>query len=77
VVIACFIDVTRLSVYSKGILKNAAQMDIPLIVCATLSAFLGAFIGSRLLKKMTVPSFQVIVAISLIVFGLLLGAGIV
>ena len=75
VVIACMIDISRLSVYSKQIFANHEHFNYSLIIAATLSAFIGAYVGNKLLKKITVKSLQVIVAIMLFVFAILLIAG--
>lgn len=77
VVIACLIDLSRLAVYSRGIIGQREALDLRLIAAATLSAFAGAFLGSRLLHKITVRSLQYIVAVLLLLFAILLGAGIV
>lgn len=77
VVIACCIDISRLSVYSSQISANWANMNPGLILASTLSAFAGAFIGNRLLKKVTITSVQYIVTAMLFLFALLLGAGII
>ncbi len=76
VVLACFIDVTRLGVYSKNILANAQQLNYGLVIAATLSAFIGAFIGSKLMKKVTVKVIQYIVTVMLFLFALYIGSGI-
>jgi uncharacterized membrane protein YfcA len=77
VVIACMVDVSRLLVYSGGqIFGNKEMIDYPLIILATLSAFSGAYIGNKLIKKITIKTLQYCVGIMLILFGLLLCAGI-
>jgi len=76
VVLACLIDVSRLAIYSKQIIVNQNNLNFPLIIVATLSAFLGAFIGNKLLKKVTISFIQYLVAIMLILFSVLLGAGV-
>jgi uncharacterized protein len=76
VVIACLIDTARLSVYAERWSKYAAVFDYQLIVAATLSAFVGAYFGSKILKKITVKTIQNIVAVMLFVFALLLIFGI-
>ena len=53
VVISSFVDFTRLGVYTKRILNSGLSDNIPLILCATLSAIIGAVLGKRLLKKVT------------------------
>lgn len=77
VVIAAMIDIARLSYYSQSILKLDASTDYYLLASATLCAFMGAFLGNRLLKKITMDTVRWIVSITLIVISLLLGAGIV
>jgi hypothetical protein len=45
--------------------------------CCIAAAFLGAFVGARLVKKVTMRSVQKIVATMLVVIAILLGAGLV
>lgn len=77
VVIACLIDISRLTVYTKQIIEIGDQFNYSLIIAATLSAFLGAYIGNKVLKKITVKTLQYIVAAMLFIFAVLLGAGII
>lgn len=77
VVIACLIDVSRLSIYSEKIFKAGAQIDYLMIIAATLSAFLGAYLGNKLVKKITIKTLQYLVALALMVFGCLLSLGII
>lgn len=77
VAIACMIDISRLSVYSNQIIHYQNQIDIYLIVVATLSAFVGVYFGTKLVKKVTIATIQNIVAVMLILFAVLLGMGII
>lgn len=77
VVIACAIDVTRLSVYATQFAAHALYREWPLLAAATASAFAGAFIGNRLLKKITIDFLQVGVAVMVMVLAGLLMAGII
>lgn len=77
VVISSFVDFTRLSVYSTRILNSGLSENLTLIICATLSAISGAFIGNRLLKKITLDFIQKLVALLLIVISLALGFGLI
>jgi len=77
VVISCFVDFTRLSVYSTRILDSGLTENLTLILCATLSAMTGAVIGNRLLKKITLDFIQKLVAVLLIVISLALGLGLI
>jgi len=76
VVIACFIDVSRISVYAKDIWRLGDQLDITMLGIASIMAFIGAYFGSMFLKKITINTIQVVVGILLIVFSVLLGLGI-
>lgn len=73
--IAALIDVTRISVYLSGGTWGHVQENVPIVAAATGAAFLGAFVGNRLLKKVTLHAIQVAVAVMLIVVALGLGAG--
>ena len=74
--IACLIDISRLSVYSEHIIKNNESLNWNLVILATLSAFAGAFLGNKLLKKITISFLQKFVAVALIVFSVFLGLGV-
>jgi uncharacterized protein len=76
VVVAVLIDVSRLGVYGKALAGVGGQLDYPLLTAATLSAFLGAWLGNRYLKKMTLPTLQKFVAASLFVVAAALIAGV-
>lgn len=75
------VDVARLIVYGVTYFtvtaSHAAQGGVrPMLVAAAcLAAFVGSFVGSRLIKKITLESLRIGVAILLILSGLALGAG--
>ncbi len=77
VVVSTFVDLTRLSVYATRFLKSGLIDNIPIIVCATLAAIAGAYYGNILLKKVTLKSLQIIVAVMLILLSLALGMGLI
>ncbi|MFV8342711.1 sulfite exporter TauE/SafE family protein [Flavobacterium sp. XS2P39] len=77
VVIACLVDISRLTVYSKQIINQHSQFDYTLLTIATLSAFTGAYFGNKLLKKVTIKTVQNIVTVMLILFAVLLIIGII
>ncbi|MHC1703285.1 MAG: TSUP family transporter [Tenuifilaceae bacterium] len=76
VVIACMIDITRLSIYSQSIITHIDYSKIAFLVVAVVSAFVGVYIGNKLIKKITIKTLQVIVAVMLGIFSILLGLGI-
>ncbi len=75
--IACLVDFTRLAAYAKHLSAPGLRASLPLVGAATLAAFLGAFIGSRLVRKITIRSLQAAVAMMLLALSLLLGAGVI
>lgn len=77
VVVSTFVDLTRLSVYATRFVKSGLADNIIIVILATLAAIAGAYIGNKLLKKVTIKYIQVFVAIMLIMISLALGAGII
>ncbi|WP_026752482.1 sulfite exporter TauE/SafE family protein [Sediminibacterium sp. C3] len=75
VVVSTFVDFTRLSVYATRFNSAGLTDNLNLVVFATFSAIIGAYIGNKLLKKVTLKFLQVTVAIMLILISLALGAG--
>ncbi|HBM17314.1 MAG TPA: hypothetical protein DD381_13385 [Lentisphaeria bacterium] len=75
VVVSVFVDFTRLSVYATKIVTAGILENLPLILAATISAIAGAYMGNKLLKKVTLKSLQTLVAILLILLSVSLGIG--
>jgi uncharacterized membrane protein YfcA len=77
VVISSVVDFSRLSVYATRFFESGLNENKLLILCATLSAIVGAIIGNQLLKKITLKFIQKLIAFLLILISLALGFGIV
>ncbi|MBT8190677.1 MAG: sulfite exporter TauE/SafE family protein [Saprospiraceae bacterium] len=77
VVVSTFVDFTRLGIYATRIGEAGLTDNMTLVICATLSAMAGAFIGNKLLKKVTIVSLQIIVALMLILISIALGMGLI
>ena len=77
VVVSTFVDITRLSVYATRFLEAGLTDNIRLVAFATLSAISGAYLGNKLLKKITIRYIQLIVAVMLILVSLALGLGLI
>jgi len=77
VVVSTFVDFTRLSVYATRFTSAGLMDNWVLVTCATLSAVAGAYLGNKLLKKVTLRFLQVLVAIMLIVISIALGIGLI
>jgi len=82
VISAIVVDVSRLIIYGStffardfAVLKS--QGGIGLVIAGSLAAFIGAFIGSRLLGKITMRFIQVFVGIMLLLLSFALGLGLV
>lgn len=77
VVIACLVDFSRMTVYSGYLARFGIQEYWGLAAAAVVSAFAGAWLGNRLLKKTAMAAVERTVSIMLIVIALLLAAGLV
>lgn len=79
VVCATAVDVVRLSVYGRG--SPGEWLTDPeaakLLATAILAAFLGSFIGSRLLKKVTLEFVHRLVGAMLLLIAVAIAAGLV
>jgi uncharacterized membrane protein YfcA len=76
------VDVSRLLVYGLAFFaKDFAVLrqhgGLGLIAAASLAAFTGSFVGSRLVKSVTLKSLQQIVGVMLMVLAIALAAGLV
>lgn len=77
VLIAVAIDATRIPYYLYSLNRSTQTGNSLLWLLPALCGFAGAFMGNKLLRKVTFASLQIIVAILLSVIALLLMAGII
>ncbi len=77
VIIACFIDITRLSVYAERFTAANLSDNVVLLIFAILAAIAGVFIGNKLLKKVTLKFVQTLVSVMLIGIAVALGFGLI
>jgi uncharacterized membrane protein YfcA len=75
VLIACVVDLTRLSVYLTNFSNINIQDNLNIIIIAVLSAFSGSYIGSKLLKNVTFNFIQWTTTIMIIILAIGLGTG--
>ncbi len=76
------VDLARTALYSATFIRRDARAladsgDLPLVAAAIVSAFVGSFVGSRLVKKITIDSLRVVIAVALMLVGLSLVVGVV
>jgi uncharacterized protein len=78
IVIACMVDIARLTVYNDKFIFTPSEggVNYYLIGASVLCAFAGAWLGNKFLKKVTVGTIQKLVTAFLLIFAVLLGAGI-
>jgi uncharacterized protein len=69
------IDISRLTVYVPAFLAARATLDYPILASAVLAAMIGAIVGNRYLKSVTMKGIQNIVALLLfaVAVGLISG----
>jgi len=77
VVIACVVDVARITVYGSRMSHDLLQMDKGLLVAAIVFAFFGALLGKHMLTKVTMRTVQLMVAVMLTLVALGLGFGVI
>ena len=77
VALACLIDITRLSIYSSHLAISGIRENVLILSVATLCAFAGAYVGNRLVKKVTLRAVQLAVSALLFLVAVLLGSGII
>lgn len=75
IIIASFIDITRLGLYFSRMEEINIQENAPILATAVLSAFLGAYFGRKLLTKVTLDTVQWTVAIMILLLSILLAMG--
>lgn len=70
VVLAVMVDISRMLIYGWGMSGQYYAVDLPLVIAASVSAFIGAYFGSKLLRKITIRSIQIVVSVLLVVVAL-------
>lgn len=75
VMLAVLVDMSRMLIYGWEMSGKNQSIEWPVVISASVSAFLGAYFGSKLIKKITIRSIQMLVSILLVVvsFGLISG----
>jgi len=76
VVLAVMVDLSRMVIYGVSVSAHGDAVEWPLIIGASVSAFAGAYVGAKMLKKVTLRSVQLMVSALLIVVGIGLTVGI-
>ncbi len=75
------VDIVRLTLYGMSFYNAQFAMLPPgiwiLILASTVAAFLGAFFGERMMKKVILHTTQVLIGVMLIIVGLGMASGLI
>lgn len=77
VVVSCAVDFTRLAVYATTFDRFVIEQNITLLVITSAAAIAGAYLGNKLLKKVTLDFVQYTVAVFLLGLAAALATGFV
>ena len=82
VISAVVVDISRLVIYGLTFFQEdfmvlQQQGGMGLVVAGSLSAFVGSFVGSRVLEKVTLRALQIFIAAMMCLLAVVLGLGIV
>lgn len=77
VVIASAIDITRLGVYAARLSTRLVEENLVLLISAIAAAFAGAWLGSQLIKKVTLNFVQYTVSAMVFSLAIALGVGLI
>ncbi len=77
VVIACLVDLTRLSVYAQHFSREGIEQNSVLLVTVCLCALAGTLLANRFIRKVTMPFIQKLVSGLLMLIALVMGFGVI
>ncbi len=75
VMLAVMVDISRMAMYGWEMSAQRQEIEWQLVIAASLSAFVGAYFGVRLLKKITIRTIQIAVSALLVIISLGLISG--
>lgn len=76
VMLAVMVDVSRMLIYGWEMSGQHHGIEWPLVIAASVSAFTGAYLGSKMLTKITMKSIQVMVSVFLVIVSLGMMSGV-
>lgn len=77
VIIACLVDITRLSIYSSHFINKGIENNLPAVAVALVFALLGSYYSKKIMHKVTIDFIRITVFILLIVISLGLITGLI
>ena len=77
VVLACLVDLTRISVYISFVKMSMDMVDMNLVWAATFAAFGGAYFGKKWMQASETTFVNRFIAVAMLLFGIALIVGLV
>lgn len=77
ILIACLVDVIRLSIYGVSFLNMEIGKDFYLLILTVISAFLGSYIANKYMQKITIKLIKNIITVLLLFISLGLITGLI
>lgn len=77
ILIACLVDVVRISIYGPSFFDKTVVNKLPLLIFTVLSAFCGSYLASRYLQKITISLIRIIITIMLVIISIGLITGLI
>lgn len=77
ILIACLVDIIRLSIYGVNFLNMEIAKNLHLLLLTVISAFLGSFIANKYMQKITINLIKNIVIILLLFISIGLITGLI
>jgi len=75
VVLAVMVDLSRILIYGADISAHSDAVNWTMVIAAIASAFAGAYLGARILGKVTIHTVQIVVSVllAMVAIGLMVG----
>lgn len=77
ILIACMVDIVRIPIYRTIFLTTKIGNEFPLLLAAVFFAFLGSYLASRYMPKVTISSIRTIITILLVLISIGLITGLI
>lgn len=77
ILIACMVDIVRISIYGLNFLDAKIISELPLLTLTVLFAFMGSYLASRYMQKVTINLIKTIITTLLVIISIGLITGLV
>lgn len=77
ILIACMVDIVRLPIYRTIFVTAKIGNEIPLLTFTIFSAFLGSYLASKYMKKVTINFIRIIITLLLVAISIGLITGLI